>query len=187
MSTMKLPNPFEGDPQANEVMDKLLLEVVSDYEPKWGPDFFHRRIRKFTAAEKRDMKARLDPYVAEGWARSAKARSALNVLASMRVEGVDISSVVDAIELSITDADDDKHQDLLFQKLSNLILYLLSPHQVEDLERFFSIRYSALDRWQQFVFNSAVRKKWFREDPRFAYLADDDRFFEETRAKLKTD
>ncbi|MFC7782856.1 hypothetical protein ACU06L_00050, partial [Paraburkholderia sp. MAHUQ-67] len=98
-----------------------------------------------------------------------------------------ISSVVDAIELSLTHANNEKHQNMLFDGLSNHILHLLSPNQVEDLERFFAIRYPALDRWQELVLRKAVRKKWFREDPRFAYLADDDRFFEETRAKLKTD
>lgn len=184
MTSTSLPSP-SGDESDVDFMVSILREVVPEYDGERTIDFFHRRVRKFTASEKREIKTRLSPYISEGWIDSGKARAAFNVLAAMRVEGVDVSSIVDALELSIDHANDKFHRNRLFEKLSNLLIYLLSSNQVEDLERFFAIQYPDFDRWQRLVLRKAVQKKWFREDQRFAYLATDERIDEKTQEKLK--
>lgn len=130
------------------------------------------------------MKEKLKPYLAEPWSESQWSRSAYNYMASMRAKDIDISPLVDAVELSMTDADDKKHQYMLFKHLSNLIGAFISQSQADELERFFALRADGLDPWQELVMMKGARLKWFREDLRFEYLAYDDRFWEKNRAKM---
>ena len=164
----------EEQDHVTEAVNEIIRGVVPEFDLRQSYYFWARDNRKFTVAEKRQVRALLEPELKDNWKRDYRTYLIFSTLANMGFKDLDVTALVDRF-VAIGDSQAKMHFDER-DFIANMLLLCVHPSNFAAYDRFFRVEGIWNESLQSMVLGYALKIKAFREDPRFDWLADDPRF-----------
>ena len=173
----------EEQDHVTEAVNEIIRGVVPEFDLRQSYYYWARDNRKFTVAEKRQVRALLEPELKDNWKRDYRTYLIFSTLANMGFKDLDVTALVDRF-VAIGDSQAKMHFDER-DFIANMLLLCVHPSNFAAYDRFFRVEGIWNESLQSMVLGYALKIKAFREDPRFDWLADDPRYAQRIASSKK--